>query len=446
MSESLYATNSERALLGLLINDISGKALADCEGLLPEHFASEAHKAAFRTIENLTRRALPHDAKSVAAAMPEPFGGAQAVDELQAAAAHAKHFKTTPKAAAAAIKEGYARRGVAELAYRLTEMAQDGESSMQDIAAAVSSAAQLLSKQQVKKHPVRIYEAILRRTAYHEEVAAGNVKPGRSTGMHWLDKQLNGGLRDGKLVYVGARPGVGKSAWAMQVARRQAMDGHPTVFLSQEMPEDELADRTMVGEFDVSYSDMSAGQISNGDWGRIASGMDGVTDMPLYIVDQGGMTINDIRSYARTIPGLKNLVLDYLQLCAATSARQNRNVEIEEISRGLKGLAMELGITVIALSQLNRKIEERGDPEPQLSDLKDSGSIEQDGDIIIFLYPVRELQDNLLLVGCKVAKHRGGRSGGRTGMNFNGDRQRFTESTESIAPAPLAPKKRGFAA
>ncbi len=446
MSESLYATTAERSLLGLLIADVTGSALQDCEGLQPEHFASEFNRSAFKAVQTLTKRALPHDAKSVAAAM-DPVDGVDAVDELQAAASHVRHFKTTAKAAVAAIKEGHTRRGVAELAYRLTEMAQDSGQSIQDIAAAVSSASQLLAKQQTKKAAVSLYEALLMRTEYHDGVAAGLIQAARPTRMSWLDQQLNGGLRGGKLVYIGARPGVGKSAFSLQILNRQGESGYPGLFLSQEMSVEELGDRATASELDVSYSNISSGQISTDEWNRISTRMTDFQGVPVHFVDQGGMTINDIRAHARAIPGLKNLVVDYIQLCTATSARQNRNAEIEEISRGLKSLAMELDITVIALSQLSRKVEERADHEPQLSDLRDSGSIEQDADVVIFLWPVRELSPGVQLVGCKVEKNRVGRRGGKTGLMFDGDRQRFTQSTESIAPpapAPAVHKPRGF--
>jgi len=162
----------------------------------------------------------------------------------------------------------------------------------------------------------------------------------------------------------------------------------------------------------------------------------------LHLDDQGSLTLADIRAKAKSVPGLQLLVLDYLQLCAgAVGSTANRNSEIEQISRGLKALAKELGIAVVALSQLNRQVEQRTSKRPMLSDLRDSGSIEQDADAVLMLWPVRDLSYGAKLIGLSLAKNRQGRSA-EMALHFNGDRQSWGESTEPWNESVSSPPNR----
>ncbi|MDE2000366.1 MAG: DnaB-like helicase C-terminal domain-containing protein, partial [Burkholderiales bacterium] len=170
--------------------------------------------------------------------------------------------------------------------------------------------------------------------------------------------------------------------------------------------------------------------------------LDQLSTLPYSIDDQPALTLMDIRTKARLVPGLKILFLDYLQLCVGDG--DNRTAQIGAISRGLKGLAKEMGISIVALSQLNRKVEERPGKRPTLSDLRDSGEIEQDADVIWFLWPIREMGGRKL-VGFEQAKNRQGRLM-QVGLDFDGAHQRWGESTADISqdetPAPR--RKGGF--
>ena len=162
--------------------------------------------------------------------------------------------------------------------------------------------------------------------------------------------------------------------------------------------------------------------------------MERLARLPFFVDDQPALMLRDIRIKAKSVKGIKVLILDYLQLCASTRRDGNRNSEIEEISRGLKTLAKELGIAVIALSQLNRDVEKRANKRPMLSDLRDSGAIEQDADVVMFVWPVREFEgEGRRILGLGIDKNRQGRLG-EVGLDFYGDTQRWGESTADIRP------------
>lgn len=302
-----------------------------------------------------------------------------------------------------------------------------------------------LGKQHIRKAPKSFAEIAVKRIDYYTALEAGEISAGWPTGMPKLDQLLNGGLRPGALVILAARPKVGKSSLALTFAERMAAASLPTLVLSQEMPDTEVVDRSVVHAGRVDYSALMSGKMSQEDWSRASDGLHHISALPMYVDDQAALTINDIRSKARMIKGLKVLVLDYLQLCAGTKEGDNRNTQIEGITRGLKSLAKSDQIAVVALSQLNRKVDERANKRPQLSDLRDSGSIEQDADVVLFLWPVREMSDGRKLVGCAVEANRQG-ANGAFALDFDGARQRWGESLMSL-DQPAAGKfnrDRGF--
>ena len=242
----------------------------------------------------------------------------------------------------------------------------------------------------------------------YDDLASGKKTPAIATGIRPLDRLLNGGTRPGKLVGIAARPSVGKSAVARHIAIAAARSGVTTLLLSQEMPQDEVADCLIANLADIDGTRLQAGEISDAEWRRMADAVEESQNYKLWIDQQGGLTLSNIRAKARNIKGVGMILLDYLQLSQSTLKGASTNDQVAEISKGLKALAMELGIPVIVLSQLNREVEKRLDKEPQLADLRDSGAIEQDLDICIMLWTVKELSDDARLVGWKLAKHRGG--------------------------------------
>jgi replicative DNA helicase len=291
-----------------------------------------------------------------------------------------------------------------------------------------------LQRQQIRKASRSIADIALERTAHYEALADGKTQPGWRTHIPALTSRLSGGLRPGSLYILAARPSVGKSSFAQDLGINFAADGLATLFLSQEMADTEVADRGVANLGRVSYRALLTGDMGADGWSRAAEAMEAMSKLPFFIDDQPALSLQDIRFKAKACKGLKVLIIDYLQLCSGGRRDGNRNSEIEEISRGLKALAKELGIAVIALSQLNRDVEKRAVKRPSLADLRDSGAIEQDADVVMFLWPVREFEaEGRRIVGCGIDKNRQGRLG-EFGLDFFGDIQRWTQSDADIRP------------
>ena len=261
-------------------------------------------------------------------------------------------------------------------------------------------------------------------------------QPGVPTGLSALDEELNGGFRPGHLYILAARPSVGKSSLAQSVMTHAALnEGEPGLYLNLEMPGSEMVGRAVANLGRVDYRALQRGQLDDDDWSCVSEGVETLRQIPLLIDDEPGLTLGAIRAKAMAVKrrhGLRLLALDYLQLCASTGRHQNRNGEVEEISRGLKSLAKELGISVIALSQLNREVEKRSSPEPTLADLRDSGAIEQDADVVMFLWRCREFSESQVM-GLTLAKNRQGRLA-RLALEFRGNYQRWSTSEADVTP------------
>jgi len=236
---------------------------------------------------------------------------------------------------------------------------------------------------------------------------------GIPTGFVDLDNLLSG-LQRGNLLVIAARPGIGKSSFVTNIARNVALDGTPVAMFSLEMSRFEIGMRLLCGQARVGWDRVRTGRMATNEWTRIVEAAEELHEAPLFIVDSGNVTIVDIRAKARRLrsrpQGLGLIIVDYLQLMSSHMRVENRQQEVAEISRSLKLLAKELDIPVIAVSQLNRNPETRADKRPQLSDLRESGSIEQDSDIVMFIHRDDAATD-LAAKGRAdiiVAKHRNG--------------------------------------
>ena len=241
---------------------------------------------------------------------------------------------------------------------------------------------------------------------------------GVPTGFKDLDNIL-AGLQKSNLVILGARPSVGKSSLALDLARHAAIKEKVSVgIFSLEMSKEEVIDRLICAEANVDLWKLRTGNLSssgdNDDFSRIGHAMGALSEAPIYIDDTAGLNVLEMRTMARRLQaehGLEMLIVDYLQLMEGRGNIDNRVQEVSEISRSLKGLARELNIPVVALSQLSRGIESRGggDQKPRLSDLRDSGSIEQDADVVLFIYrEPKENSENKNVASIIIAKHRNG--------------------------------------
>jgi len=279
---------------------------------------------------------------------------------------------------------------------------------------------------------VSIAQGMVDHSAVLDDRCEGKVKA-ISTGLSDLDEYLEGGVRAGELVIVGARPSMGKTALALTMGVHMARE-HGVGFLSMEMSHADVNDRltAMLGNVPMS----SVKRPNKGDglaWDRVVDGIERAKALNFHTCDQGGLNINQVRTKSRAlkrIAGLEVLIVDYIGLMPGLDSKLTRNYQLGEISRGLKNLAKELGIAVLCLAQLNRKAEERPEQMPMMSDLRDSGEIEQDADVILFIKrPIMsnpELGDEWThYAKLSVAKNRQGRCG-LLNLSYIGDQTRFS--------------------
>jgi len=255
---------------------------------------------------------------------------------------------------------------------------------------------------------------------------------GVPTGFSELD-ELTNGLHGGQLIIVAARPGLGKSTLALDFARSATIKHHlPTIFFSLEMGRSEIAMRLLAAESTIGMTTLRKGNMEQRDWDKLANIRGQIADAPLYIDDSPNMTLVEIRAKCRRLSqkvGLKMVVIDYLQLMTSGKKVESRQQEVSEFSRALKLLAKELNVPVIALSQLNRGPEQRADKKPALSDLRESGSLEQDADIVVLLHREDAYERDAPPTGeadLIVAKHRNGRQD-TIKVAFSGMYSRFSD-------------------
>lgn len=427
-----HSVEAEQSVLGGLLCDNS--AFDRVGDLLTEaDFYSHDHRLVFGAIMALVMANKPADIVTVfermqAAGKAQDIGGLAYLNGLAMSVPGASNVrryaeivreKSVLRAVIAACDEG------ATAAFN-TQGKDTGT-----VLDALSTRLLAIEGRQVRQQPRTLASVAVRRLDHIGDIEAGNVTPGWPTGFPTLDNLLQGGFRGGKLIVLAARPSVGKSSFAQHLGLQFARQGLPVLMLSQEMPDTEVADRalTMLGEAD--YSRLQRGKLEADEWSRISVAAEDLASMPFWVDDQAALRLGDIRAKARMVKGLKVLIVDYLQLSAGSGRGENRNTEIGEISRGLKALAKQLDVTVLLLSQLSRKVEDRADKRPQLSDLRDSGEIEQDADAVLFLWPGRPLTTGAKLLGCEVAKQRGGPLGEFV-LQFEGGLQRWRESTAPL--------------
>jgi replicative DNA helicase len=450
----LHSPDSEHSVLGALL--IPGSRAIDHIGnLKPGHFFNEAHRSIFSEIVTMSAQAMAIDAVTVAerldsAGLSEKTGGLAYLGELAA---------NTPSAAPANVGR-YAKAVVDKAQDRDLIAAAD---QIQAIATGQGQTAEKLTKAQAAimaitesaepKKPKLIREVLIRAVANIERRGEGtdNALP---TGFAALDAKLSGGLRSPNLIIVAARPAMGKTAIAGCFGYNAASAGVPTLIMSMEMGDVELADRLIAIAGRVPLDDILAGNMAGDSGERILAGTARLHDLPLIIDEQGGLTLFDIASKARSVKrqhGLGLLIIDYLQL--ASGEGDTRNSQIEGITRGLKALAKELEIPIIALSQLSRACEARPNKRPMLSDLRESGAIEQDADIVLMCYRDEYYNPNSPEAGTAeiiVAKNRQG-STGMARLAYIANQTRFETLEHGWHPAavdqPFATKNRkGFSA
>jgi replicative DNA helicase len=412
---------AEESLLGAMM--LSAGAIGDVAGTVTaSDFYKPAHGHIFDAIHTLYASGQPVDAVTVAdelrrAGLLEPIGGPGLLAQILAVTP-----ATTNADRYAHIVEEYSllRRliGVAG------EIAELGYSVPEDVSKALDRAESLVYEVNERRvtDTLRELSSLLSENLDHIEALheAGTAITGTPTGYLDLDLLLSG-LQPSSLVIVGARPAMGKTSFALGMLAHAALDApdaKPCLFFSLEMSHLELTQRLLCSEAKVDSHRLRNGQLKGDDWSNISRAMGRLGQAPIWIDDNPNLTIMEIRAKARRLKSqvgkLGMIVIDYMQLMTGRSTAENRQVEVSELSRGLKILARELETPVVALSQLSRNLEMRADKRPMLADLRESGSIEQDSDVVMFIYR-EEIYDpkpeNAGQADIIVAKHRSGPTG-----------------------------------
>ncbi len=411
--------------------------------LKPENFYRPAHRIIFEAIHEMSSDGLNADAISLADKLQAKGQLEAAGDRVYLADLNANTFALTNwRRHMEIVKRTSIQRELIRAAAEINALAYDAPEDLNEV---VDQAEQTLFKVTEKRVSSSFSKMDhLVNEAFDELTklaSRGTNMVGVPTGFRDVDDLFHG-LRGGDLVILAARPGIGKTAFALNVATNAAKQGSAVAFFSLEMSAGQLVQRILCSEARVSLSKIRAGKIAESDWPAIADASNVLSSVEMYIDDTPGLSIMEARAKARRelrhIMGTEKkglIVVDYLQLMQPPVARRdgNRNVEVGEISRGLKILAKEMDMPVIALSQLSRAVEMRGKKRPMLSDLRESGSIEQDADIVMFIdrsTDEMEAEDegrpNMGTAEIIVAKHRNGPTRDIT-LAFNPEFTKFSD-------------------
>jgi replicative DNA helicase len=381
---------AERALLGAILLEPAILARA-IELLGADEFYKDGHRKIYAAMVRLFERSEPADVLTVTEELKragelEEVGGQAALATLMEEATVATQFG----AYAQIVRDKAQLRELIRVAREITE---HGFEETEDVKALVDRAEQMvfrISERRLQKSALPVRE-ILTRTIEHIETLYRRKEhvTGVPTGFVDLDR-LTAGFQRADFIIIAGRPSMGKTAFALNVAQQVAVeDTRAVLFFSLEMSKEQLVQRLLCAEARVDSHRVRTGYLETSDWKRIGAAAGRLADAPLFIDDTANLSVLEARAKARRIRaehGLELVVIDYLQLMQGRWRAENRQQEISEISRSLKALAKELEIPVVALSQLSRAVEARGESSPRLSDLRESGALEQDADVIIFVH------------------------------------------------------------
>lgn len=380
----------EMAVLGAMLidNDAVPKAI---EILKPESFFDKRNRIIFESMSSLYESNEPIDTVSVYEEMKKAGKG----DEAGGAAYLSKLTQDISSAAnidyhARVVLEKWILRQLISASFEIANSAYDGNEDVFDLLDAAEAKIFQISEKGIKESFKSMDKAVKEALELIEAIHSKNISSfSVPSGFFELDDLL-GGFQKSDLIIVAARPSMGKTAFAMSAARNAAIDHQiPIAVFSLEMATIQLATRLISAEARINAHNVRTGKFKAEEGAKISRTVHKLSKAPIYIDDTPAISILELRAKARRLKNEKNIgliIIDYLQLLSASYNMESREREISTISRSLKALAKELNIPVIALSQLNRQVESRTDKRPMLSDLRESGSIEQDADVVIFLY------------------------------------------------------------
>ena len=437
---------AEMALIGSIMVDREIMGIVG-EIVRPEDFYAHVHESIYGALTHLYDRGEPLDKITLAEELRrrgdlEKVGGlsylSSLMDTVQTAASAAYYGKI--------VREKAVLRGLIHAGTRITQLGYENE---EDVEGALDQSEQM------------VYEIGMRQTHGEFTPVSRLLKPafehidklfhsrgdrtGLTAGFRDID-EMTTGFQPGNFIILAARPGMGKTSFALNMAVAAAREEtDPVAFFSLEMSNDELVQRLICAEAHISMHDMRRGNIKPHHWEKISDAMGVLNELPIYLDDAGGLSVSEIRSRCRRLKssaGLSAVFVDYLQLLrpGVLSKGANRNEELSDICRTLKVTAKDLGVPIIALAQLNRGVEARTDKRPMLSDLRDSGSLEQESDMVAFLYREGYYHNDVAepdLTEFIVAKHRNGPTG-MVKLRFQREYTLFVPyADESHYPAPL---------
>jgi len=417
-----HSIEAEQAVLGGVMLD-SRRINEVAEMVLPEHFYRDSHKKIYLAILELSHKGDPIDLLTLKSTLEkhgtlEDVGGIEYISELSGQVPTAANAGTYAKL----IREKALLRRVIEAGLDIVAQGFEEPPEVEEYMDSVEKKIFDISSEKISRpfYPIKEIVSDAFRRIEELDAATGDVT-GVPSGFYKLDR-LTTGFHPAQLIIVAARPAMGKTSFALNMAQNAALNHGKTVgIFSLEMSRQELVVRMLCSLAKVDSQKFRLGRLDDNEWMRLSEAADKLNEAPILIDDSADLHQINLRSKARRMKsqyGLDMIVIDYLQLMSAYGMNKsaNREQEISTISRSLKGLSKELEIPVMALSQLNRDLEKRQDKHPQMSDLRESGAIEQDADMIMFIY--RDIvynPDNVdmeSMAEIKVAKNRAGPTGG----------------------------------
>lgn len=404
---------SERAMYGLVIE----------EGLRSQDFYHPQHRMIYEAMLKLYRDSEPIDPLTVTEqlrqeAVLDEVGSEAVIDELSAGVPAAGNVRQYAKI----VKEHALMRRILEATYRIQESVNRREGQPRDLVERAEREILEIAHDDRQKD-FRAIDEILDEELdkLHRLSIEGTALTGTPSGFKDLD-EITGGFQPGNLIILAARPSMGKSALVTNIAENAAIEfGRPVALFSLEMSEAELAQRFVASQGSIRGEELRKGKVQESKWAKVLEASQQLARSPLYVDDSSDIGILELRAKARRLHQRQELgliIIDYLQLLRADGRTDNRVEQVGQMSRGLKILARELNVPVIALSQLSRAVETRTDKRPILSDLRESGQIEQDADLVLFIYRDeyynKEESEHPGEAEVIIAKHRNGALGSVT--------------------------------
>ncbi|MEZ9698064.1 replicative DNA helicase [Vibrio sp. 10N.261.46.E12] len=432
-----HSLEAEQSVIGgLLLDNERWDTVA--EKVVAKDFYSRPHRLIFEAVKDILEESSPLDLITLS----EHLELREQLEEVGGFAYLADLAKNTPSAAninayADIVAQRALVRSLIGVANEIADSGYDpqGRTSEELVDLAESKVFAIAEGRASENEGPQNVDSILEKTLERIEILYKTPQDGVTgvdTGFNDLNKKT-AGLQGSDLIIVAARPSMGKTTFAMNLCENAAMkQDKPVLIFSLEMPAEQLMMRMLASLSRVDQTKIRTGQLDDEDWARISSSMGILMDKKnMYIDDSSGLTPTEVRSRARRIArehdGISLIMIDYLQLMRVPSLSDNRTLEIAEISRSLKALAKELNVPVVALSQLNRSLEQRADKRPVNSDLRESGSIEQDADLIMFIYRDEVYNPDSSLKGIAeiiLGKQRNGPIGS-VRLTFQGQHSRF---------------------